>query len=169
MRTRTLVLAALTTAFAVVLPAAPAAAGGGGCHGATLTDDATTEVVMASACFTPTVARVGTGESVTFRNADPMVHAVTGAGGSFGDYADIPPGGSVTHTFDEAGVFPYFCVLHPSMVGAVVVGDAVQAAGAGGADLPRLALLGGAAALAVGALVLARRSIVRSRALSSAG
>ncbi len=31
--------------------------------------------------------------------------------------------------FDEAGVYPYACTLHPGMVGAVVVGDDERQAG----------------------------------------
>jgi hypothetical protein len=35
-------------------------------------------------------------------------------------------GGSVSYSFDEAGVYPYVCTWHPGMVGAVVVGDATE-------------------------------------------
>ncbi len=33
----------------------------------------------------------------------------------------------MTFTFDEAGVFPYFCVVHPTMQGVVVVEDEATA------------------------------------------
>ena len=40
-----------------------------------------------------------------------------------GTYDELMPGKSVTHKFASSGVYPYFCVIHPGMVGAVVVGD----------------------------------------------
>jgi hypothetical protein len=30
---------------------------------------------------------------------------------------------TVSYRFQNSGVFPYFCLIHPGMVGAVVVGD----------------------------------------------
>jgi plastocyanin len=171
MRTRQLVLAAAAVGLSTVVPGSPASAGGGGCHGATLTDAATDEVTMRSACFTPTVARVGVGGTVTFHNGDPMVHEVTGAGGSFGDHEPIAPGESVEHTFDEAGVYPYYCVLHPTMVGAVVVDGPVQAAGAGGGGggVPTGLAVGAGVVLSAAALAAAGRGILRSRSHVAAG
>ena len=32
-------------------------------------------------------------------------------------------GGTYSYTFAASGVYPYYCFLHPGMVGAVVVGD----------------------------------------------
>lgn len=135
---RTAAALVLCAAGLALLPAAPAAAGGGGgCHLPGVTDDATNEVSLTGLCFTPTVARVDVGDTVTFRNNDPMTHMVTGAGGSFGDHTEIASTESVTHRFAEAGVFPYYCLLHPAMVGAVVVGDgapAVAGTATGGSD-----------------------------------
>ena len=59
----------------------------------------------------------------------PAAH-ITGAANSFGDYEEFFQGQSVTHTFAKSGVYPYVCVLHPTMVGAVVVGDGAAAEGA---------------------------------------
>lgn len=157
MRTRQ-VVAAAAVAVSTLVPASPAGAGGGGCHSTALSDTATAEVSMQSACFQPTVARVGVGETVTFRNDDPMTHAVTGAAGSFGDHDPIEPGESVEHTFAEEGVFPYFCVLHPSMVGAVVVDADLEAAGAGpGGGVVTGLAVGAGAVLAAAGLAVARR------------
>ena len=85
-------------------------------------------------CFEPTVVRVDAGQTVTFTNKDPDAHAVTGVANSWGTYDELGQGDTVSYQFDEAGVFPYFCVLHPSMVGAVVVGDGVPAAASRTAD-----------------------------------
>ena len=168
---RTTAALVLTAAGLALLPAAPAAAGGGGgCHAPGVTDDATTEVSLTGVCFTPTVARVDVGDTVTFRNNDPMTHMVTGAGGSFGDHAEIASTESVSHRFTEAGVFPYYCVLHPAMVGAVVVGDGAPAAtgaatatgGSGGAGNLAGVAAGAGAVVTLAGLAAARRRWPRS-------
>jgi len=164
MRTARVATLLVATAFAVLLPASTAAAGGGGCHRPGMTDEATTEVSMRQACFGPTVARVGVGDTVRFTNDDPMGHMVTGAGGVFGDHTEIRPGGAVEHTFDQAGVFPYYCVLHPSMVGAVVVEGASTAGAAAGSSSGDVtaAAAGAVAALTALGVVAARRRWTRT-------
>ena len=99
------------------------ATGGGGCHAGLERDAAETTVRLVGACMDPLIARVPTGAVVTFVNADPMVHAVTGAANRWGMYEEFGEGESVAYRFTRDGVFPYFCYLHPSMVGAIVVGD----------------------------------------------
>jgi plastocyanin len=105
---------------------APAAAGGG-CHA---TGDPTAgrgfkgvTVPIEECMFTPTVLYVDPGAEVTWVNKDPVPHTVSGVGLSWGTYDNLGMHGRVTHTFKSEGVFPYYCLLHPSMVGAVVVGD----------------------------------------------
>jgi len=100
---------------------------GGGCHADGMSDAAGTEVRMEGACFTPTVLRVQPGDRVTWTNYDSFAHAVTGAGRTFGDYAELGEGQAVSHELPAAGVYPYFCNLHPGMIGAVVVGDGIAA------------------------------------------
>ncbi len=129
---------------------------GGGCHQqTTLTDHPGNEVGMVGACFEPTVIRVNKGGAVTWTNNDEQVHTVTGAGGVFGNMNEIAADDSVSYTFADTGVFPYYCVFHPAMVGAVVVGD-------GGTSVSTIAAavaLGGAAVGLVGTRVLhSRRS-----------
>ena len=137
MRTRIAVggAAALLAGLSVIV-VAPAAGAGGFCagyEGETLTDvravggsPKANVVRMKDNCFDATVMRVSPDATVTWRNADPVAHAVGGAAGSFGDmHAEVAPGGSVAYRFDEEGVFPYVCILHPGMAGAVVVGDGV--------------------------------------------
>jgi plastocyanin len=101
---------------------APAEAGGG-CHSNVFSDEAKTTVELSKNCFSPTVVRVQAGDQVTWTNTDPDVHTVTGVANSWGTDEKIAPEQSVSFKFDKSGVFPYFCYLHPSMAGAVVVGD----------------------------------------------
>lgn len=109
---------------------------GGGCHttnGQPTTDEATTTVSLAACRFGPTVARVSTGQAITFTNNDAAPHNVTGIGWSS---ADLMTGNSYTHVFDAAGIFPYTCSLHPGMNGVVIVGAAAAAPLAPAAPAP---------------------------------
>jgi plastocyanin len=113
---------ALLASVPSALGAVPASAGGGFCHGP-LTDAATTRALMDNYCFAPTIVRIGVGQSVTWTNKDATAHVVAGANSSWGSYDEILSGAKTTIIFDKAGVYPYYCMLHPGMIGAVVVGD----------------------------------------------
>ena len=87
-----------------------------------LTDDA----------YRPNPIEVNTGETVTWINDDLTSHTATsgnlesGSTGMFGGTDDSPEiigpeGDTQSFTFDEAGEFEYYCTLHPSMVGTVIV------------------------------------------------
>ena len=112
----------------LVVPAGAAHGGGGGCHDGR-NEAAGKTVDMAGNCFQPTVLHVSRGETVTWTNHDPVQHTVTGVGGEWGDYAGMDRGATVTNRFDDAGVYPYFCLLHPGMVGAVAVDGGAGANG----------------------------------------
>jgi plastocyanin len=67
---------------------------------------------------------------VTWTNDDSTPHTVvSGSNGSPDDKFDsspglkmlITPGQTFDHKFTEAGEYPYFCQLHPNMVGTVSV------------------------------------------------
>ena len=103
----------------------PGAAAGGGCHvppDLAMKSSTVTDVAIGECAFRDTVTYVDPGESVTWFNKDPVPHTVSGALGSWGDEKFLSRGDRVTYKFDEEGVFPYYCALHPAMVGAVVVG-----------------------------------------------
>ena len=52
--------------------------------------------------------------TVTMHNID---HTVTG----FGIDLTVPPGQTISHTFDQLGTFDYRCTIHPGMTGTVIV------------------------------------------------
>jgi len=108
---------------ALTLAGGTPAQAGGGCHSNVFSDEAKTTVELSKSCFSPTVVRVQAGDQVTWTNSDPTAHTVTGVANSWGTDEQIVEGQSVSYKFDKSGVFPYFCYLHPSMAGAVVVGD----------------------------------------------
>ena len=75
-------------------------------------------------CFGPTVLYVLPGTRVTWTNQDPVLHTVTGLGFRWGSGDSLGQGNSISYRFTAPGVYPYSCIIHPGMVGAVVVGDA---------------------------------------------
>jgi plastocyanin len=58
--------------------------------------------------------------SVLWTNDDRIAHSVTASEGEF-DSAVMQSGEVFEYTFDKIGGFEYYCMLHPSMVGHVVV------------------------------------------------
>ncbi len=74
--------------------------------------------------YTPT--NVGVGETLTWTNVDGVPHTVTAGLDSEAvtfDSGLIGPGQSFAVRFDQAGLFPFACALHPSMTGVVSVGQ----------------------------------------------
>lgn len=107
---------------------------GGGCHGpdgSAYTEGAATVVRMDVCSFEPTVVRVPVGTTVRFLNTAPNDHAVAGRGQTWVSDDVLRPGAEFSERFDKAGIYPYACPLHVGMVGAVIVGEPVAAAGAG--------------------------------------
>lgn len=104
----------------VVLAPIPASAGGGGC--AELTDGSGLTVEIEFSCITPTLIRVEPGDTVTFVNRDSYRHVIVGAGYQWASKGYMRAQEAFAATFDEDGVYPYQCYLHPGMSGTVVVG-----------------------------------------------
>ena len=77
-------------------------------------------------CFIPAEVSVSVGETVTWSNDDSAAHTVTsgipseGPDGIF-DSSLFMAGTTFEHTFDEAGQYDYFCMVHPWMTGKVQV------------------------------------------------
>ena len=81
-------------------------------------------------CFIPSVVTIKADTEVTFSNTDNAAHtaqsgsAVDGPSGHW-DTSLIMAGGSYTVSFEdfEPGTYPYFCQVHPWMVGTIIVED----------------------------------------------
>ena len=79
-------------------------------------------------CYLPYQITTETGETVTWNNIDSSAHTVTsgtpndGPDGMF-DSSLFMSGNSFSTTFDQPGNYPYFCMVHPWMVGMIVVGE----------------------------------------------
>lgn len=92
---------------------------------------------LGNEAFSPNPVEVGVGATVTWINNDdssPAFHTVTSGNGSedpslgkefdsglAGSTALVAMGDTFSHKFSTAGEFPYFCQLHPVMVGKVIV------------------------------------------------
>ena len=111
--------------------AIPPAAAGGGCHpnpGDEMTTSTDPYVAISGCAYVDTVVYIEPGDEVTWANKDPVPHTVSGAAFSWGNERLLDESDKVSYTFADEGVYPYYCALHPSMVGAVVVGDPTKPA-----------------------------------------
>jgi plastocyanin len=70
--------------------------------------------------YNPNPLEVKVGETVTWINDDSVIHTATSTDGTF-DSGIMRNGQSFSYAFDTAGEYPYYCTLHPNMVGTVVV------------------------------------------------
>ena len=80
-------------------------------------------------CYLPVHSFADVGQEVTWKNTDKSAHTVTSGTDSpdgFFDSSLIMASQNFKHTFDTPGVYPYFCMLHPWMVGTIAVGDSVD-------------------------------------------
>jgi plastocyanin len=80
-------------------------------------------------CYIPYEITINVGEEITWSNDDSAAHTVTAGSASDGpsgvfDSSLFMAGTTFSHTFEEAGTFPYFCMVHPWMEGIVNVGTA---------------------------------------------
>lgn len=83
-------------------------------------EPATVNVIVENFKYVPDPVTVRIGDSITWTNEDPVGHTATATDDSF-DTGMFFPDNSATITFDTAGTFPYFCGVHPEMIGMVIV------------------------------------------------
>jgi plastocyanin len=79
-----------------------------------------------NSCFQPYSPSISVNDEVLWTNADTAAHTVTSgnvASGPDGEFDSglFLTGASFSHTFESAGTFPYFCMVHPWMIGSVTV------------------------------------------------
>ena len=77
-------------------------------------------------CWLPSSVTIQMGDTVEWTNSDTAAHTVTGglpADGPSGvfDSSLVLGGAQYAFTFEEAGSYDYFCMVHPWMVGDVQV------------------------------------------------
>ena len=76
-------------------------------------------------CYIPSTIVTKKGEPVTWINEDSAFHSVTSgtydAPTELFDSGHLDPYEPFSYTFDEDGVYDYYCTLHPWMEGQVIV------------------------------------------------
>ena len=73
-----------------------------------------------NAVFSPQTLSTTVGATVTWTNADSIVHSTVADGGQW-RMDNIAVNGNYQFTFATAGTYTYKCTLHSGMTGAVVV------------------------------------------------
>ncbi len=101
---RSFLIAAAATPAVVALPA----------------QAATHTVAIQGMAFAPANITIARGDTITFTNNDAAPHTATFTSGGL-DTGRLGRGQSGDLTFDAAGSFEYFCAVHPSMRGRVIV------------------------------------------------
>jgi plastocyanin len=85
---------------------------------------------LTDTAYQPNPIQVSVGNTVTWTNNDSQPHTVTSGSNGQPDnkFNSSPnfspllnPGQTFSFTFTQAGDYPYFCMLHPNMVGTVSV------------------------------------------------
>lgn len=99
---------------------------------ATTASDSGAQISVGASSFDPLRQSVEPGTEVVWTNDSSAAHTVDTR--AFHESAEewsinsstLDPGDSVSHTFEESGVYEYFCAVHgeSNMCGAVLVGDA---------------------------------------------
>jgi plastocyanin len=104
-------------------------AGGGAATGSETSGSETTpsggasrseKVKIVEFAYQPDPVVVAVGGKVIWQNEDTAPHTATADDGSF-DTGTLERGKLKSETFKEAGTFPYFCQVHPTMHGTVEV------------------------------------------------
>ena len=79
-----------------------------------------------NSCYLPSEVTVDTGSQVTWSNDDTAAHTVTSGSATGGpdgifDSGLFTAGAKFSYTFEEPGDYNYFCMVHPWMMGIIIV------------------------------------------------
>jgi plastocyanin len=79
-----------------------------------------TEIRVDNFTFNPDTVTVPLNSAVTWVNKDDIPHVIASTDGMFKSKA-LDTDQQYSFTFTKAGTYPYFCAIHPKMVGKIVV------------------------------------------------
>ena len=82
---------------------------------------ASNSVAISGMQFQPATIRVKAGEKITWINNATMPHTVTSPNDGLLASQQLNRGSVFSHTFEQPGTYTYYCALHPSMTGTVIV------------------------------------------------
>ena len=80
-------------------------------------------IVIDEFVYEPDNCQVAAGTTLTFLNKDSVPHTATSRAGTptAFDTGEIGVNKSATVTFSAAGVYPYYCTIHPDMKASITV------------------------------------------------
>ena len=77
--------------------------------------------------YQPNPVKINVGETIIWTNNDLTIHTVTEGNPSTNvptngfDSGLLSPDETFKHVFDKAGTIQYHCILHPTMIGSVII------------------------------------------------
>ncbi len=80
----------------------------------------TMEIKIDNFSFGPADVSIPVGTTVTWTNRDDIPHTVVSTEKAFKSKV-LDTDEKFSFTFTQAGIYPYFCSIHPKMAGRVVV------------------------------------------------
>ena len=89
-------------------------------HVAAATAAKVASIQIKNFAFMPPVLTVTAGTTVTWINNDDEVHKISTAAKNFGS-GGLDTDDKYSFTFAKPGIYPYFCSLHPKMIGKIIV------------------------------------------------
>jgi 3',5'-cyclic AMP phosphodiesterase CpdA len=78
------------------------------------------QVIVDNFSFSPLVASVAAGATVTWTNHDDVPHNIVSTEKKFASRV-LDTDEQFSYTFDAPGTYPYYCSMHPKMTGRIVV------------------------------------------------
>ena len=81
----------------------------------------TAQVSIANMSFSPRTLTVAAGTTVTWTNRDGDAHSVESRGKGFTSSPLLNTGQKYSYTFTTPGTYEYYCAVHASMTGKIVV------------------------------------------------
>ncbi len=82
------------------------------------------EVEIEGSKFKPATLNINAGDTVTWKNKDSAAHTATSTGAPSGgefDSGSLGKGAEYSKTFNVTGTYDYYCSIHPSMKGKLIV------------------------------------------------
>lgn len=81
---------------------------------------ASADISIKNFAFNPSNTTVKVGTKVTWTNEDSMNHTISSDINAF-ESGHMAKGQSFSFIFNKAGTYAYYCALHPSMTGTIIV------------------------------------------------
>ena len=83
------------------------------------------EIFISGMAFSPSSKTISAGTTIKWINKDNVTHTVTSGvpgspSGTFGS-GNFGQNGEFSYKFDQVGTFKYFCDIHQSMTGTIIV------------------------------------------------